>query len=199
MFLPSQRIFDLGIFTCCFLKASGPSQSKGMASPLSLPRRSGKDPALSRLQISLTRMILPLLLLLSHSLAAQESALKRHEMFLAYLKETAARISSQSLVQVESPEAWAKQRPMLQRKLLYMLGLDPLPKRTPLHAKITGTLQRTNYRIEKIVFQSLPGLYVTGNFYVPSSSAGPLPTILYVCGHSPDPLGAKSSYQDRAA
>src|SRR3989449_2515367 len=148
--------------------------------------------------MSLTKITFPLFLLLSQSLAAQESALRRHEMFLTYLKETAARISSESLVQFESTEAWAKQRPMLKRKLLYMLGLDPLPKRTPLNVKITGTLQRANYRIEKLVFQSLPGLYVTGNFYVPMRPVGLLPTILYVCGHSPHPLGAKWSYQDRA-
>src|SRR3989449_428805 len=149
--------------------------------------------------MSLTKITFPLFLLLSQSLAAQESALRRHEMFLTYLKETAARISSESLVQFESTEAWAKQRPMLKRKLLYMLGLDPLPKRTPLDAKITGTLQQTNYRIEKIVFQSLPRLYVTGNFYIPKKSSGRLPTILYLCGHSPHPLGAKWDYQDRAA
>src|SRR5436189_53122 len=46
--------------------------------------------------------------------------------------------------------------------------------------------------------QSLPGLYVTGSFYVPNRSSDPLPTILYLCGHSPHPLGAKSDYQDRA-
>ena len=149
--------------------------------------------------MSLTGTALPLFVLLSRSLAAQESAIKRHEMVLAYLKDTAARISSQSLAQIESPVAWEKQRHMLRRRLLYMLGLDPLPKRAPLNARITGTLQRTHYRIEKLVFQSLPGLYVTGNFYVPPSPAGPLPAILYVCGHSPHPLGAKWSYQDRAA
>jgi len=61
-----------------------------------------------------------------------------------------------------------------------------------------GRLERDAYRIEKLVFQSLPGLYVTGNFYVPKSATKPLPTILYLCGHSPHPLGAKFQYQDRA-
>ena len=68
-----------------------------------------------------------------------------------------------------------------------MLGLDPLPARTPLKAQITGRLERDAYRIEKLVFQSLPGLYVTGNFYVPNGPAKSLPTILYLCGHSPHP------------
>ncbi|HKS37546.1 MAG TPA: acetylxylan esterase, partial [Verrucomicrobiae bacterium] len=70
---------------------------------------------------------------------------------------------------------------------------------TPLKPKITGVLERESYRIEKVVFQSLPGLYVTGNFYVPKDGTGRLPTILYLCGHAPYPLGAKFNYQDRAA
>jgi cephalosporin-C deacetylase-like acetyl esterase len=39
---------------------------------------------------------------------------------------------------------------------------------------------------------------VTGNFYVPNGPAKSLPTLLYLCGHSPHPLGAKVEYQDRA-
>src|SRR5205809_2247479 len=129
---------------------------------------------------------------------AQENAASRHQSFLNYLKETAAGISSHSLTRIQSLEAWEEQRLVLRRQLLYMLGLDPLPKRTPLNAQVTGKINRPAYHIEKIVFQSLPGLYVTGSFYVPNRSSDPLPTILYLCGHSPHPLGAKSDYQDRA-
>ncbi|HVN81662.1 MAG TPA: alpha/beta hydrolase family protein, partial [Terriglobia bacterium] len=129
---------------------------------------------------------------------AQDGADKRHQLVLTYLKDTAANLSERCLNSIDSLESWKKQRGTLRRELLYMLGLDPLPKRTPLKTQITGTVQRSDYRIEKIVFQSLPGLYVTGNFYIPNGLASSLPTILYVCGHSPDPRGAKSSYQDRA-
>jgi cephalosporin-C deacetylase-like acetyl esterase len=140
-----------------------------------------------------------LVLLLSLSvLWAQGDADKRHQMVISYLKETAAHISSQSLVEFQDLESWKKQRPILKQQMLYMLGLDPLPKRTPLQPQITGTIQRPKYRIEKVVFQSLPGLYVTGNFYVPKGASVALPAILYVCGHSPHPLGAKQDYQDRA-
>ncbi len=128
---------------------------------------------------------------------AQDSAENRHQMVRAYLKATAAGISSQSLSSIDSLNTWLKRRPLLEQRLRYMLGLDPLPMRTPLKMQITGTVDRPLYRIEKIVYQSLPGLYVTGNFYVPLTGAAPHPTILYVCGHSPHPLGAKASYQDR--
>ena len=45
------------------------------------------------------------------------------------------------------------------------------------------------------MFQSMPGLYVTGNLYLPKEITGRLPTVLYLCGHSPNPHGAKFDYQ----
>jgi cephalosporin-C deacetylase-like acetyl esterase len=120
-------------------------------------------------------------------------------MFIEYMKKTAAEISTQTLDHLQNKESWEKERPVLRKQLLYMLGLDPLPKRSPLRAQITGRIDRPRYRIEKLVFQSLPGLYVTGNFYVPNNRSGPLPTILYLCGHSPHPLGAKWDYQERTS
>src|SRR5437879_11469253 len=138
------------------------------------------------------------ILLSSFGLLAQETAGQRHTMATNQLKEIAADVSLQCLTDVRTLEDWKKQRPELRRQLLEMLGLDPLPARTPLKAQITGRLERDAYRVEKIIFQSLPGLYVTGNFYVPNVPAKSLPAILYLCGHSPHPLGAKVDYQARA-
>src|SRR5262245_8161058 len=120
----------------------------------------------------------------SWPLLAQDTAAQRHEMATNQLKRLAAEMTACCLNDVRSLDDWKKQQPELRRQLLDMLGLDPLPKRTPLKAQITGRLERAAYRIEKLVFQSLPGLYVTGNFYVPSGAAKALPTILYLCGHS---------------
>lgn len=131
--------------------------------------------------------------------SAQETALQRHAMATNQVQRIAAGMSARCLDEVQSLHAWERIRGARRQELLEMLGLDPLPDRTPLHAQITGTLDRTRYRIETLVFQSLPGLYVTGNFYVPKGANGPLPTVLYLCGHAPHPLGAKHHYQDRAA
>ena len=51
-----------------------------------------------------------------------------------------------------------------------MLGLWPLPEKTPLKATVTGTLERGGVTIEKLHFQSKPGLYVTGNLYRPKAN-----------------------------
>ena len=131
-------------------------------------------------------------------LPAQETAAQRHELATNHLKRIAGEMSARCLSDIRILNDWEKQRAEMRRQLREMLGLEPLPARTPLQAQITGRLERELYRVEKVVFQSLPGLYVTGNFYVPKEAAKPLPTILYLCGHSPHPLGAKVEYQDRA-
>jgi len=65
-----------------------------------------------------------------------------------------------------------------------MLGLSPMPERTPLAATVTGVLDRGDYAVEKIHFQSVPGAYVIGNLYRPAKIRGRLPAVLYLCGHS---------------
>ncbi|MGI6207643.1 MAG: alpha/beta hydrolase family protein [Anaerolineae bacterium] len=64
-------------------------------------------------------------------------------------------------------------------------AIGGLPQeRTPLEACCTGVLDRGSYTIEKIIYQSLPGFYVTANLYVPKGLTGKAPGILFVCGHS---------------
>jgi cephalosporin-C deacetylase-like acetyl esterase len=70
-----------------------------------------------------------------------------------------------------------------------------MPAKTPLNARITGSFERDTYKVEKIVFQSMPGLYVTGNLYLPKENRGRHPAVLYLCGHSPGPWGNKVDYQ----
>lgn len=100
-----------------------------------------------------------------------------------FLKEDTQRVSDRFLDQAGSLEQWQKQLPRLRQEYFDMLGLWPLPERSPLHATITGTVARGEVVIEKLHFQSKPGLYVTGNLYRPRDNSSKLPTILYVCGH----------------
>lgn len=60
----------------------------------------------------------------------------------------------------------------------------PEPEKTPLNARVTGIVERDEYRIEKILFESRPGFLVTSNLYVPNGRSGPLPAVLVACGHS---------------
>lgn len=62
----------------------------------------------------------------------------------------------------------------------------PRPKAVPFNERITGTLDRPTYRIEKIIFDTRPNFPVTANLYLPGKLSGPAPCVLGVCGHSLD-------------
>ncbi|OLB25667.1 MAG: hypothetical protein AUH13_30010 [Acidobacteria bacterium 13_2_20CM_58_27] len=73
----------------------------------------------------------------------------------------------------------------LRQKLLEMIGGLPVAK-TDLHPVIVGKISMDGYSIEKLVFQSLPGLYVTALVYVPNDHASKHPAVLVPAGHAAD-------------
>ncbi|MBL7008765.1 MAG: prolyl oligopeptidase family serine peptidase, partial [Planctomycetes bacterium] len=84
----------------------------------------------------------------------------------------------------ESREQHQRRLPGDRAELMRCLGLDPLPPRTPLNARVTGVLPRAGYRVEKLVYESLPGFHVTAHLYVPEDGAsGPRPVIVNPHGH----------------
>jgi len=72
----------------------------------------------------------------------------------------------------------------LRQKLLRLIGGLPA-KKTDLHARITGTIRMDGYSIEKLIFESLPGVYVTALVYVPADGSRKRPAVLVPAGHSP--------------
>ena len=74
--------------------------------------------------------------------------------------------------------AWQKDR-----HAFFMQQLGGFPKHTPLNAKVTGRLTVDDYRIEKLYFESQPGLHVTATLYLPQGK-GPFPAVLHPTGHS---------------
>jgi dienelactone hydrolase len=96
--------------------------------------------------------------------------------------------------------SWDHARPELLRQLQSMLGLDPWPEKTPLSPVDQGDFEVDQVVVERLAFQSQPGLWVTANLYRPKRVESPLPAVLYVCGHAqvkPDgvSLGNKTHYQ----
>jgi cephalosporin-C deacetylase-like acetyl esterase len=77
--------------------------------------------------------------------------------------------------------AWAERRTALRADMLRAAG--PMPE-TPcdLKPQILGTLDRDGYRVEKLIFQSRPHVWVSSNVYVPAGD-GKRPAVLAVHGH----------------
>lgn len=69
------------------------------------------------------------------------------------------------------------------RETLWKLIGGPLEK-TPLNVRTTGAFEREGYRLEKVVYESRPQLFISANLYVPTAGKPPFPGILFQMGHS---------------
>ncbi len=54
---------------------------------------------------------------------------------------------------------------------------------TDLKPKTTGQLKRSGYRVEKVIYQTRPNLFVPANLYVPEQGSAPFPAVLFQSGH----------------
>jgi dienelactone hydrolase len=78
---------------------------------------------------------------------------------------------------------WDLRAAQVRRDLAVALGLWPMPAKTPLNPVIHGKIDRPDYTVEKVYFESIPGFFVTGNLYRPKGKSGRLPAVLSPHGH----------------
>jgi cephalosporin-C deacetylase-like acetyl esterase len=100
----------------------------------------------------------------------------------------------QAIARLKTPEEIRQRQADLKARFLAALG--SLPEKTPLNARVVGTVRGEGFRVEKVIYESRPEHHVTANLYVPDGQ-GPFPGVLLPCGHS-DNGKAAEAYQ-RAA
>lgn len=118
--------------------------------------------------------------------ATPKSATSRgDQQVAAYFERETQRIEDSYLADIKTLDDWNAKKDEYRRQLFDMLGLDPQPPRTDLHATTTGKVEHDEFIVENVHFQSRPQLYVTGNLYLPKGleKGKKIPAILYVCGH----------------
>ncbi len=98
----------------------------------------------------------------------------------------------------KTPEQIAAYQKRLREKFLEAIG--PFPERTPLNARVTGVINRKGYRVEKVIFESMPGFYVTAACFLPDPALHkpPQPGVIVPCGHSQNGK-AHDTYQTMGA
>ncbi len=67
--------------------------------------------------------------------------------------------------------------------MLVAAGLWPMPAKTGGEPVIHGRVDRDGYTVEKVILETYPGLYLTGNLYRPLGRVGKLPAVLSPHGH----------------
>ena len=101
--------------------------------------------------------------------------------FLTGQAENYYRIRNEEIDKLKTKKDWQKRQQLVKAKLSEIIG--PFPKKEALNPEITGVIQKDGYRIEKIIYESVPGFYETGCLYIPDKINGKAPAILNVIGH----------------
>ncbi len=154
----------------------------------------------SKMKISVRNLILSILILLETSLNGfsqgnESENLKildnwvqwsnSRNMLQLYLNQQAFKLlddREKEIAGLKTEANWKARQQKVKKILSEIVG--QFPEKTPLNPVITGIIHRDKFRVEKIVFESVPGFRVTGCLFVPEGGKGKKPAILNVIGHS---------------
>ena len=137
----------------------------------------------SALAVAITLLAALAALFSLSSLAAQETP--PPDAFLQWMNQIAQRELQQrekTVDQIHTVAEAERRKELVREKLLESVGGLPNDK-GPLNARVTGTLQGDGYTVEKLIYTSLPGFYVTANLYRPNQP-GRYPAVLLQSGHT---------------
>jgi cephalosporin-C deacetylase-like acetyl esterase len=116
-----------------------------------------------------------------HDLAEFEDI---RQMLPGYLKRRAHSLLEQRRRTVENitTQQQVDERKAYVRRVMTE-AVGGFPERTPLNPRVSGVLERSGYKVEKVIFESRPNFYVTANLYVPTTGQAPYPGVLFPLGH----------------
>jgi len=104
---------------------------------------------------------------------------------LAYAKTVEADLAADAAwTRLKTADDIEARRRFLHAKTVAAIG--GLPERTPLNPRTFGRVKRDGYVVEKLVFESVPGFFVTAHLFLPEAPAfkPPYPGVVVACGHS---------------
>lgn len=111
---------------------------------------------------------------------AENSLYKTHcDQAFQFLEERKARVDT-----LTTKDQWLQRKNLIREKMQEIIRI--FPEKTPLNPQVTGVIPRDGYLIEKLVYESQPGYFVTGAIYIPEGLTAKAPAIFYACGHSVD-------------
>jgi dienelactone hydrolase len=136
----------------------------------------GQHPSLIVLALLLVPFLNP------SSLLSQQNSQDPLLRWMDQIAQEQLRRRETALASIRSVADAERRKQIVRQTVLSLLG--GLPDYTgPLNPRTMGTIKGDGYAIEKVIFESLPGFYVTANLYRPSQ-AGRYPGILLQAGHT---------------
>lgn len=104
-----------------------------------------------------------------------------------YTEEQAIKVHEDLAKQYTDKKSWKKHATLIRKGILEGSELNKLKLKKPTNITIHSKKELNGYSVENVSFQSLEGIYVTGNLYRPLNQTGKMAGILCPHGHGQDP------------
>ena len=89
---------------------------------------------------------------------------------------------SKNVGAIQTLDGWKNRQKIVAETLKKDIGA--FPEKTPLNAKVVKVIKKDGFRIEHIVFESMPNYFVTASIFIPSNLKKKAPAIIYCVGHA---------------
>jgi cephalosporin-C deacetylase-like acetyl esterase len=132
-------------------------------------------------------------LAMTGAMPAQAKDDSRSALIAALDKAADARLDARAaeVARIATPAAADARKAWVKAEILKRIG--GLPSRTgPLTAKVTGSFAGKGFRVDKVMFDAMPGQHITANLFVPATGKGAFPAVIIAPGHGPN--GKASNY-----
>src|SRR6185436_7159259 len=78
---------------------------------------------------------------------------------------------------------WTNHADSMRKQMKAGMEIETFPMRFPLNPKFRNKQELNGYTIENVIFESIPGFFVTGNLYRPTGVNAPKSLAAIVCPH----------------
>ena len=116
------------------------------------------------------------------SLSAQQATQDPFLQWMDQIAQQQLQRRENAIAEIHTVADAERRKKGVRERLLEILGGLP-DYNGPLNPRITGRIQNEFYTIEKVIFESLPGFFVTANLYRPNQP-GRYPAVLLQSGHT---------------
>jgi cephalosporin-C deacetylase-like acetyl esterase len=98
-------------------------------------------------------------------------------------------LRDREIAKLKTTADWVQRQQVVRNKLMKLVG--PFPEKTALNPVVTGIIKKKGYRIEKIIYESMPNFYVTACLFIPDDLIEKAPAVLNVIGHEQESFRAE--------
>jgi cephalosporin-C deacetylase-like acetyl esterase len=106
------------------------------------------------------------------------------EALQAHFERVVSRRQEQLLSGIATVEQWEERKSQIRKALERSLWHDRIWPTTPPPATLTHSEDHSEHRLENLVIETAPKVFLTANLYLPREGQAPYPVVLYQCGHA---------------